>query len=161
MLANRLRKWDTRCSTSQNSQVSRQEIRWQLYPPLLWKDPRLQELHGWRHVRTVQLFSMLPSTINPLISVLISSLISNCTKPTEGDKYNVSGAELRRDRPPGTELTPTAGSSNEQSLSWAKQSRRTGYFGCACPQGTWDEWLQSFSPTCQAIWKTRSPTTSS
>lgn len=35
--------------------------------------------------------------------------------------------------PPGMELTPTSGSSKEQSLSWAKWSWRTGYFGCACP----------------------------
>lgn len=62
-------------------------------------------------------FSMLPSAINPLISVLINSLLSNCKKPTEGDTCNVSGAELRRDQSPGTELTPTAGSSKEQSLS--------------------------------------------
>lgn len=47
-----------------------------------------------------QLFSMLPSAIDPLTSVLINSLISNCKDPTEGDKCNVRRTELRRDQPP-------------------------------------------------------------
>lgn len=50
-------------------------------------------------------FHASKSVINPLLSLRINSLISNCKKPPEGDKCNVRGAELRRAQPPWNRST--------------------------------------------------------
>lgn len=75
-LGNRLRKWDIRCSTSQNKSLDKKLMT--ALSTLVMEKP-MNTIAVW--LKTYCLYSSLPCfhvwAINPLISVLINSLISN------------------------------------------------------------------------------------
>lgn len=152
-LGNRLRKWDARCSTSQNKSLDK-KLDGSFISPFYGK---AHEFPSCVPEDVCCLYSSLPCfqvwAINPLISVLINSPIKNLD--IERDKYNVGGVKLRSahwDR----------ANSNPRELSRAQPEWSCHeVFWEVCPQDTWDEWLPSLFQTHQAVWKTKSPATSS